>query len=314
MVFQSGAQYHNLSFCSSEGSFKSFSNDDPGVEEGEEMDEGSGSDSSEILENIAPLPIMKPPRRKSISRQAEVRQNSLHDDMLEFVEKSNSLPEYDAQVINGRITDNGFHGSKNSSQGSKDSDSSDYRSPVETASPSLNKLESDSSFGDTVLMAGKKFISSMRSPVKKFGFSSSSSKSTSISSGADSMEVNLPSSIDAASFDSDLPFHRPVHSDTSARRLSRSNAVMDISSESDTETWYGTPNASMREEIVYGMPSSSFRDMSNGDCKAVVRIHPSQLISIPTSETALESDWEPGRSKFTLYRIEVSTNIRVVFV
>lgn len=295
-----GSPYHNLSFCSSEASFKSFSDDDFELEEGKEMDEGSDSDNNEILESIAPLPIMRPPRRKSIARQAEVTEDGWFG--------ASSLPEYNLHNGKDRITENGFYGNKNSSQSSKDSDSSDTRSQTEPSS-SAPKLEPDTSFGDTVIMAGRKFISSIRSPVKKFGFSSSSSKSTSMSSGADSMEVNVPSSIDTASFDSDLPFHRPPQADSpsTSRKLSRSNAVMDVSSESDTETWYGTP-MSIKEEIVYGLPSSTAPGMGND--RDVVRIHPSQLISIPNSETAFESEWEPGRNKFTLYRIEVSDWLR----
>lgn len=293
-----GSPYQNLSFCSSEGSFKSFSDEDSDLEEAQEMDEQSDSDNNETLENIAPLPIMRPPRRKSISRQAEV----IEDGCFGANEKLTSLPEYNMSHCQSRITENGFHTNKNSPQSSKDSDSSDRRSPTESSCGP--KLESDTSFGDTVIMAGRKFISSIRSPVKKFGFSSSSSKSTSMSSGADSMEVNVPSSVDTASFDSDLPLYRPPQADSpsTSRKLSRSNAVMDISSESDTETFYGTP-ASIRQEIVYGTSALSAASGNNGG--DVVRIHPSQMISIPSSETAFESDWEPGRNKFTLYRIEV---------
>uniref|UniRef100_A0A6P8HHZ0 Uncharacterized protein LOC116292321 isoform X2 n=1 Tax=Actinia tenebrosa TaxID=6105 RepID=A0A6P8HHZ0_ACTTE len=328
-----GSPYYNISFCSSDGSFKSFSDDDMEVEEGEEMDEGNDSDDDEISEDIAPLPIMKAPPRGAISREIDNEGNNMNGDgdvyqhnirqrKHGFAKRSEFMQ--DRYKGNGEITGstedtsngkNSFDSFRDNRYSSKDSDSSDPRSPMETTPPKPRMLESDPSFSDSVILAGRKFISSIKSPVKNFGFSSGSSKSTSISSGADSMEVNVPSSIDSASFDSDLPFHRPVlktktDSPSSGRKLSRSQAVVDVSSESETETWYGTPPAaSVKEEIVYGMPSSSSGDTTDSDNRTVVKIHPSKLISIPSSETALESDWEPGRSKFTLYRIEYDIRI-----
>ncbi|XP_048590138.1 uncharacterized protein LOC5517514 [Nematostella vectensis] len=353
-------QYFNVSFCSSEGSFKSFADEEElDLEEGKEIEEDMSTDD-DIIDDVAPLPIVKPPKgilKQMSSESIEEKLTAGHkpsDKNLQNPNKSRiegSLSEKrlsSEESLDSVFKPQGYVSFRGKSEGSKDSSSSENKSSFERlssttgvttrksdstdgelsdksgagrSSPGFFSQKSDSeSFSDSVLMAGRKFISSIKSPARTLGFSSSSARSstasTESSSGFDSMEVNLPTSMDREPSVEDangLPCPEPVRrfSTSSGRRLSRSNAVREMSSESDSDTWYGTPQAHSppSEQIVYGTPMQQSQPSRNGPEKSVVKIHPSRLITIPETEIALESGWEPGRNKFTLYRIEYDIRI-----
>ncbi|EDO45493.1 predicted protein [Nematostella vectensis] len=354
-------QYFNVSFCSSEGSFKSFADEEElDLEEGKEIEEDMSTDD-DIIDDVAPLPIVKPPKgilKQMSSESIEEKRTAGHkpsDNNLQNPNKSRIEGSFSEKRLSSEesldsvFKPQGYVSFRGKSEGSKDSSSSENKSSFERlssttgvttrksdstdgelsdksgagrSSPGFFSQKSDSeSFSDSVLMAGRKFISSIKSPARTLGFSSSSARSstasTESSSGFDSMEVNLPTSMDREPSVEDangLPCPEPVRrfSTSSGRRLSRSNAVREMSSESDSDTWYGTPQAHSppSEQIVYGTPMQQSQPSRNGPEKSVVKIHPSRLITIPETEIALESGWEPGRNKFTLYRIERAIRVK----
>ena len=90
------------------------------------------------------------------------------------------------------------------------------------------------------------------------------------------------------------------------RKLSRSDAMIEESIDSDGETCYSTPQGELAQEI---MEDGNMEETVDGrNLRSVKRMHPSQLISIPSTVIALETTWEPGRNKYTLYTIEVCWN------
>lgn len=159
----------------------------------------------------------------------------------------------------------------------------------------------ESSFGDVFLTAGKKLVNIM----KFDSLSSSSAKSTETSSlsGSESLDYTSGNQSKVATKKESLGDRRTTYSSFSGRRLSRSDAVIQESVDSGGEAYFGTPREDHVQEIKDMKRKGETVDGS--DVGVVKRMHPSQLITIPSTIVALETTWEPGRNKYTLYKIEV---------
>ena len=162
---------------------------------------------------------------------------------------------------------------------------------------------SEPSLGDAFLTAGKKLVSNFKPPFKFDSLSSNSTKSSgeeSLDHSSRNQPINSPK---GASLDVGRA-RAATYSSCGGRRLSRSDAVVEESMDSsDTDTCYGTPREELAQELMgVGKSGEAGHDKS---VMSVKRMHPSQLISIPSTVVALETTWEPGRNKYTLYKIEV---------
>ena len=188
--------------------------------------------------------------------------------------------------------------------------------PKMSSSLASVKLVSEVSFGDAFISAGKKLVSNFKPPFKFESGSSNSTKSTdtSTTSGDNCMDQSTLNDrcpltgdhMDQRQLKPDL-IHSLKHGQFRQRRLlSRSDAVVQESLESDLETCYSTPGSDphIGDEIAYSRATVAVESLPAD----VIRIHPSELISIPSTVVALETTWEPGRNKYTLYKIQVSSN------
>ena len=169
------------------------------------------------------------------------------------------------------------------------------------------------SFSDAVLIAGKKFVSNFKPPFKFDSLSSSSNgsaKSTeaSTTSEGESLDHSSRTQQKLTAIKKSLDAGRVRAATFGGRKLSRSDAMMEESIDSDGETCYGTPQEELAEEIM-GVGNAE-ETVDGRNLGSVKRMHPSQLISIPSTVVALETTWEPGRNKYTLYKIEVCTTCR----
>ena len=166
---------------------------------------------------------------------------------------------------------------------------------------------SESSFGDAFLTAGKKFVSNFKPPFKFDSLSSNSTKSSE-ASGGDSLDDSAENQLHVRSSPQEMPVdagraRAATYTSCGVRHLSRSHAVVEESMDSDADTCYGTPREESAQDVM-GVNNM----VGAGDSSIMVsvkRMHPSQLISIPATVVALETTWEPGRNKYTLYKIEV---------
>ena len=167
------------------------------------------------------------------------------------------------------------------------------------------------SFSDAVLTAGKKFVSNFKPPFKFDSLSSSSNgsaKSTeaSTTSEGESLDHSSRTQQKVTVMKKSLDAGRIRAATFGGRKLSRSDAMIKESIDSDGETCYGTPQEEIAEEVME--VSNAEETVDGRNLRSVTRMHPSQLISIPSTVIALETTWEPGRNKYTLYKIEVCTN------
>lgn len=162
------------------------------------------------------------------------------------------------------------------------------------------------SFSDAVLTAGKKFVSNFKPPFK---FDSLSSSSNGSGKSAEASTTSEGESLDHSSRTQQkltaMKESGRVRAATfGGRKLSRSDAIIEESIDSDGENCYnGTPQGELAQEITEDGNMEETVDGRN--LRSVKRMHPSQLISIPSTVIALETTWEPGRNKYTLYTIEV---------
>lgn len=167
------------------------------------------------------------------------------------------------------------------------------------------------SFSDAVLTAGKKFVSNFKPP---FRFDSLSSSSNGSAKSAEASTTSEGESLDHSSrtqqkltaMKKSLDAGRVRAATFGGRKLSRSDAMIEESIDSDAETCYSTPQGELAQEIIEDGNMEETVDGRN--LRSVKRMHPSQLISIPSTVIALETTWEPGRNKYTLYTIEVCWN------
>ena len=318
-----GTQYYRGSFCSSSDSFKSVSSEedilDSYIERGEEALEHCDDFDSYIVGSHG-TGSMKPIRSR-ITKQASfeevhVQEKQVSDSSTEELSspRGNFLPFSKDRFRTEKIA---LQSKKDSSELDDIKESSwegvDKENLGEDTSSRRKRLRlgfgahgSESSFGDAFLTAGKKLVSNFKPPFKFDSLSSSSAKSSE-TSGGESLDHSAENQSRVAPKGMSLDIGRAraaTYTSCGARRLSRSDAVTEESIDSDTDTCYGTP----RDESIQEVMGVGNRDKA-GDARSLVsvkRMHPSQLISIPTTVVALETTWEPGRNKYTLYKIEVS--------
>ena len=161
------------------------------------------------------------------------------------------------------------------------------------------------SFSDAVLTAGKKFVSNFKPPFKFDSLSSSSNGSGKSAEASTTSEGESPdhSSRTQQKLTAMKESGRVRAATFGGRKLSRSDAMIEESIDSDGENCCGTPQGELAQEITEDGNMEETVDGRN--LRSVKRMHPSQLISIPSTVIALETTWEPGRNKYTLYTIEV---------
>ncbi|PFX34399.1 uncharacterized protein LOC111325244 [Stylophora pistillata] len=305
-------QLYGRSFCSSSDSFKSMSSEeellDGYVERGEEALEcfeevsySAGSHWSGARQRITKQASFEESQEKQISNSSPGA----------FASSKDILP-----INNDRL-----RSTKKAVQNQKDiSDLADIKEsswegevkyhPGHGAIPQKKPLRfgfgghnTESSFGDAFLTAGKKLVNIM----KFDSLSSSSAKSTETSSLSGSESLDYTSGIQSKVAAKEDSLHTATYSSISGRRLSRSDAVIQESIDSDGEACYGTPREEHVQEI--GDMNKRGETVDGSDMGMVKRMHPSQLITIPSTIVALETSWEPGRNKYTLYKIEYDIRI-----
>ena len=307
---------YNTSFCSSSDSFKSISSEedllDSYIERGEE--------AVEHCEDFDSYRGSSHSTRHRITKQAsfeESHERQTSDSSTEDLAESKDVPS--------PFNKDRFRAGKMALQSKKESSELDdikessweavytNHDPDEDTISRRKRLRlgfrthTTESFSDAFLSAGKKLVSNFKPPFKFDSLSSSSEKSkeASFTSEGESLDHSSGSQQRIAPKKQSLDAGRAraaTYSPVGARRLSRSDAMIQESMESDGEACYGTP----REELVQEIADSNMRGTVDGrNLSSVKRMHPSQLISIPSTVIALETTWEPGRNKYTLYKIEV---------
>ena len=316
-----GTQFYGGSFCSSSDSFKSVSDDedilDSYIERGEEALEHCNNFDSYTVESQGTG--YEKSLRGKITKQAsfEEPQEKCTSD-LSTEEFSGSRDGFSLFSKDKFRTEKLALQSKNDSSELDDIkesswDGVDQENLTKHSSSYQKRLRfgfgtqgSEPSLGDAFLTAGKKFVSNFK-PSFKFDSLSSSSTKSSETSGSESLDhpaENQPR-IPPKGMSLDVGRARAAtYTSCGARRLSRSDAVIEESMDSDTGTCYGSPREEYVQEVM-GV-SKRGRAADSSSIMSVKRMHPSQLISIPVTVVALETTWEPGRNKYTLYKIEVS--------
>lgn len=312
-----GSRPYNTSFCSSSDSFKSISSEedllDSYIERGEEaVEHCEDSDLYKFGSHWAGT-------RHRITKQASFEES--HDKQT-----SNLLTEdlTGSKDTSSPFNKDKFRAEKIALQSKKDSpelddiresswEAADKDHPDEDAGSHRKRLrlgfgaQNTESFSDAVLTAGKKFVSNFKPPFKfdSLSSSSTSAKSTEVSttSEGESLDNSSGTQQKLTAMKKSLDAGRARAATFGGRKLSRSDAVIRESIDSDGETCYGTPQEELVQEIMDVGNTEETVDGRN--LRSVKRMHPSQLISIPSTVVALETTWEPGRNKYTLYKIEV---------
>lgn len=305
MVF--GSPFYQTSFCSSSDSFKSISSDEDVV--GSYIEKGE-----EVLEDGFDIDPFAPQTQVQLNRSRMVKQASFDEpsdrvtsdsSVDELVVQKAMLPTYSEDK--GDYLDLSCNTEKSVLGNANDSNARAANEADQRISGSVFETqESEYSFGDVVLNAGKRFVSNFKPPFKFDSLSTSSNKSSD-ASDRESMDFTaenqsrrcpqgmLKSTANTAA----------AMSATSGgmRRLSRSHAILEESIESDT--CYGTPKEKLDHAKIHVDDVAQDRN----PMEDVKRMHPSELISIPNTVVALETTWEPGRNKYTLYKIEYDIRI-----
>ncbi len=312
-----GSPLYNRSFCSSSDSFKSISSEedllDSYIERGEEaVEHCQDFDSYRVGSHWAGT-------RHRITKQASFEESPDKQTSDSSTEDLTSSKDVSSPFNKDR-----FRAEKMALQSKKDSselddikesswEANEKDRPGEDALSRRKRLRlgfganTTESFGDAFLSAGKKLVSNFKPPFKFDNLSSSSEKSkeASTTSEGESLDQSSGSHQRVAPKKQSLDVGRAraaTYSPVGERRLSRSDAVIQESMDSDGEACYGTPREELAQEII----DSNMRESVDGrNLRSVKRMHPSQLISIPNTVIALETTWEPGRNKYTLYKIEV---------
>lgn len=321
-----GSPPYNTSFGSGTDSFKSISSEedllDSYIERGEE--------AVEHCEDFDSYRFDSPwtGARHRITKQASFEDS--HDKQT-----SNNLPTVDltgSKETSSPFNKDKFRAEKIALQSKKDSpglddiresswEAADKGPPDDDAVSRRKRLrlgfgaQNAESFSDAVLTAGKKFVSNFKPPFKFDSLSSSSNgsaKSTEASTTfeGESLDHSSRTQQKLTAIKKSLDAGRVRAATFGGRKLSRSDAMIEESIDSDGETCYGTPQEELAEEIMEVGNAEETVDGRN--LRSVKRMHPSQLISIPSTVVALETTWEPGRNKYTLYKIEVCRN-KVVY-
>ena len=300
-----GSPFYQTSFCSSSGSFKSISSDEDVV--------GSYIENSEeVLEDAFDIDPFTPQTQVKLSRSRMVKQASFDEpsdrvtsdsSVDELVVQKAILPTYNQDKEDSldlsSNTEKSVLGNANEDN-ARGADKGDQR----ISGSVFEMQESEFSFGDVVLNAGKKFVSNFKPPFKFDSLSTSSTKSSEVSDResmdctADSQSRGYPQGMPVNTANTTAVMHA---TSDGMRRLSRSHAILEESMESDVGTCYGTPKEELERKKMH--VDDVAQDCSS--IEGIKRMHPSELISIPNTVVALETTWEPGRNKYTLYKIEV---------
>ena len=304
-----GSPFYQTSFCSSSDSFKSVSSDEdivgPYIEKGEE-----------VLEHADDFDLFTPETQVKVLRGRIIKQASFEESQ-EKVTSDSSVDELNGQRATCKLPaykqdkedskDHPGNNSKESSLNNADENNAreDGNSDHRTFQAGFGARESESSFGEAFLSAGKKFVSNFKPSFKFDSLSSSSTKSSEISDKEciDGSTENQFGAGPQGTFVSVARAGAMTHGTSGMRHLSRSHAIVGESFESDAGISYGTP----KEELCQDIEGVGHEAKDSLPLAGVKRMHPSQLISIPNTVVALETTWEPGRNKYTLYKIEVCT-------
>ena len=298
-----GSPLYQTSFCSSSDSFKSISSDEDVV--GSYIEKGE-----EVSEDVFDIHPFAPQTQVQLSRSRMVKQASFDEpsdritsdsSLDELVVQKAMLPTYNQDKGDSLDlscnAENSVLGNANEGN-ARGANKADQR----ISGSVFEAQESEYSFGDVVLNAGKRFVSNFKPPFKFESLSSSSNKSSEVS---DRESMDFTAENQSRRCPQGMPINTSnttaVMSVTSGgmRRLSRSHAILEESIESDT--CYGTP----KEELEYAKIHVDDVVLDCSPVEDVKQMHPSELISIPKTVVALETTWEPGRNKYTLYKIEV---------
>ena len=325
-ILEYGSPFYSISFRSESDSFKTASSDDE-FDEVEEVDESDDFvDESEVDVDVFAANLVAP-RHNGVGRlhkqlsfeeyvklakpPTEDSQNAnnlsaANDHKDQNVTKGN-------QLVVGPCDTTQVQGSINHCIGLDTSSGRFYKGDYEVKFKRARLSQSSKSFGGSNSMANssrdsdsflgetltsakenwKKLVSSLR----PFKFDLPSNTSSSSKSSDTTSEARCDASFDSSTREESSP---------SRRRLSRSVAVVD--SDSDSESSYGTPREgfNVHEEIVYGGQLFAHSNHVDGSDEGIVKIHPSQLVRIPATELLSEAGEEgPGRNKYTVYHIEV---------
>ena len=315
------------SFCSSSDSFKSISSEedilDSYIECGEEALEES-DDFHSIIDGGHSLGVVTKKSTKSrIIKQVSFEEcqgkhlssgvaKELATSECAFPSSSQEISSPKKAILRNKNGSSELDSIKESSWEAADRDNI-----VDDPSTGWKRLRlgfggqsSDSSISDAFITASKKLVSNFKPPFKFDSFSSNSTKSSgaSVSSGGESLDHSSANQGEISPQKASLAVGRgraATYTSCGIRRLSRSDAVIEESmDDSDTDTWYGTPRDDWTQEAL-GVNDKG-KDGVDSSIMRVKRMHPSELISIPITFVALETTWEPGRNKYTLYKIEVS--------
>ena len=315
------------SFCSSSDSFKSISSEedilDSYIECGEEALEES-DDFHSIIDGGHSLGVVTKKSTKSrITKQVSFEEcqgkhlssavaKELATSECAFPSSSQEISSPKKAILRNKNGSSELDSIKESSWEAADRDNI-----VDDPSTGWKRLRlgfggqsSDSSISDAFITASKKLVSNFKPPFKFDSFSSNGTKSSeaSVSSGGESLDHSSANQGEISPQKASLAVARgraATYTSCGIRRLSRSDAVIEESMDSsDTDTCYGTPRDDWTQEAL-GVNDKG-KDGVDSSIMRVKRMHPSELISIPITFVALETTWEPGRNKYTLYKIEVS--------
>lgn len=316
-----GSQFYSTSFCSSSDSFKSMSSEedilDSYIEQGEEALEHDSDFNPYFIgtHGIDNVNLARSRLTKQASfdeRQEKLVSDSSAEESLG--PRDNCSPsgkeKFGTDITTAQRTKD-YTELSSARESSWENVDKEKGSEDSTSQQKGNLLSgfgaqgSESSFGDAFLTAGKKFVSNFKPPFKFDSLSSNSTKSSETSGGEsldNSGENQLRSSPQEVPVDTGRA-RAATYTSCSVRHLSRSPAVVEESTDSDADTCYGTPRDESVQDVMGVNDMGEAGDSSS--MMSVKRMHPSQLISIPTTVVALETTWEPGRNKYTLYKIEV---------
>ena len=310
-----GSPFYSVSLYSSSESFKSVSTDDEKDSTEEATEAYDDEDCNVVRDTFGMLFQASAERhlgyshqrkRPSITKQARFEESSGQEVYLDFplCESSSTARDQRSWSVDSRDR-------RKSQETCGLEDIKELSAEFQVSSDKIvsgvlpkdkDSGSDDSFFAESILSAGRKFVSNFKPPFMSNSSGSTKSSEVSVSSEASG---SLSTSQDNQGTGKAVPGLQ-VRSGPSQRRFSRSDALTVQSLESDIETFYGSAEDAYptREEIVYGTEGG------DGPAGNVVKIHPSKLITIPSTEMANENVWEPGRSKYTLYLIEVQWTLR----
>ena len=315
-IFEHSSPFYSISFQSESDNYITASSDED-FDEVEEVDETTTflddhDDNNDFGVFVAAdVPVIS---NRSDTGHAQLQKQASFDEYMQFAKElpvdlqginrlppvnnqnvqekclaagsQNKFDNNDFSVTHGKFYDGDYEKRFGKSQFHKFSKSSQSSS-----STVMSSRDSDSFLGDTLTSAREnwnKLVSSINPTSVKFKFADGKRSEEKQLTRNNGSEEHLD----------------PFSSGKSQKRISRSDALID--SDSDSE-------GSVENRENYDVHCRVYRDQGSvgndtlidGD-KSLIKIHPSCLISIPTTELLSEiDDRGPGRNKFTVYHIEV---------